>query len=196
MVNVIEPQLDAGVLGRWLDDERCSGRRRGTVAATAQGRLAEHPVSGRTRRSAHGAANAGHARRRGPHRRAVARNPVGAGAVRHRRAACRADRGRRDRHRAGHAVLRDARDRRVEPDGRRLAGAVRHRLVGPARTGVRARRGRRQAGPGGLARPGTRRLRPPRRIPRTAGRSLAEVPGRLQGARPARPGRGRQLVAR
>ena len=44
--------------------------------------------------------------------------------------------------------------------------------------------------------PGSRRLRPPRRIPRTAGRSLADVPGRLQGARPARPGRGRQLVAR
>ncbi len=42
-------------------------------------------------------------------------------------------------------------------------------LHGPPRAGVRARRRRRQAGPGGLARPRSRRLRPPRRIPRTAG---------------------------
>ena len=61
-----------------------------------------------------------------------------------------------------------------------LAGAVRHRLDGPPRPGVRARRGRRQAGPGGLAGPGSRRLRPPRRIPRAAGRSLADVPGRYK----------------
>ena len=44
-----------------------------------------------------------------------------------------ADRRRRHRHRARHAVLRHAGDRRVEPDGRRVASAVRHR---PARPGA------------------------------------------------------------
>ena len=43
--------------------------------------------------------------------------------------------------------------------------------------------------------PGAGGLRPPGRIPRAPGRSLAEVSGRLQGARASRPGRGRRLVA-
>ena len=51
-------------------------------------------------------------------------------------------------------------------------------LAGPARVGVRTRRRRRQAGPGGLARPRPRGLRPSGRIPRAAGRSLARVSGR------------------
>ena len=41
-----------------------------------------------------------------------------------------------------------------------------------------------------------RGLRPSGRIPRTAGRSLAEVSRRLQGARTSRPGRGGRLAAR
>ena len=63
----------------------------------------------------------------------------------------------------------------LEPDGRRVAVSVRHRPRRPPRPGVRIRRRRGQAGPGGLARARTRRLRPPGRIPRAAGRSLAGV---------------------
>ena len=61
--------------------------------------------------------------------------------------------------------------------------------------GVRTRRRRGQAGPGGLARPGPGRLRPAGRIPRAAGRPLAGFPGQLSGARPSRPGRRRRLAA-
>ena len=124
--------------------ERRARRGRAAGARTPHRRLAEHAVPGAARRRADGAADARLGRGRRPARRAAAGDPAGARAQGHRRAARRADRRRRHRRRAGQAVLRDGGDRRVEPDGRRLAGAVRHRPRRAARPGVRARRGRGQ----------------------------------------------------
>ena len=191
----IEPAPDTAALGRWLDAERRAGRGRATGAGTAHRRIAEHAVPRSSRRRADGAADARIGRGRRPARRPAAGDPAGARTQGHRRAARRADRGRRIGRNARQAVLRDGRDRRVEPDGRRLAGAVRHRPRRPSRPGVRARRGRGQTRRRRLAGPGSGGVRPPGRLPRASGGPLAELPADLPGAGTSRPRRGRRLAA-